>query len=102
AQAAIIDDILDVSRIIIGKLRLELDAIDLPAVVQAAMDTVRPAAEAKGIQLEWKSDLPDKRFTGDPDRLQQIVWNLLSNAIKFTPKGGSVEIETMRIESHVE
>src|SRR4029077_19558776 len=102
AQAAIIDDILDVSRIIIGKLRLELDAIDLPAVVQAAMDTVRPAAEAKGIQVEWNSDLPEKRFTGDPDRLQQIVWNLLSNAIKFTPKGGQVEIATSQIDSHVE
>jgi PAS domain S-box-containing protein len=102
AQAAIIDDILDVSRIIAGKLRLELDAIDLAAVVQAAMDTVRPAAEAKGILLEWKSDLPDKRFTGDPDRLQQIVWNLLSNAIKFTPKGGRVAITTSQIESHVE
>jgi CheY-like chemotaxis protein len=102
AQAAIIDDILDVSRIIAGKLRLELDAIDLAAVVQAAMDTVRPAAEAKGILLEWKSDLPDKRFTGDPDRLQQIVWNLLSNAIKFTPKGGRVGITTSQIDSHVE
>jgi PAS domain S-box-containing protein len=102
AQAAIIDDILDVSRIITGKLRLELDAIDLAAVVQAAMDTVRPAADAKGIRLEWKSDLPDRRFTGDPDRLQQIVWNLLSNAIKFTPKGGSVEISTSQIDSHIE
>jgi signal transduction histidine kinase/ActR/RegA family two-component response regulator len=102
AQAAIIDDILDVSRIITGKLRLELDAIDLAAVVQAAMDTVRPAADAKGIRLEWKSDLPDRRFTGDPDRLQQIVWNLLSNAIKFTPKGGNVEITTSQIDSHIE
>jgi PAS domain S-box-containing protein len=102
SQAAIIDDILDVSRIITGKLRLELDAIDLPAVVQAAMDTVRPAVEAKGIRMEWKSDLPDKRFTGDPDRLQQIVWNLLSNAIKFTPKGGEVEIATSQIDSHIE
>ena len=102
AQAAIIDDILDVSRIITGKLRLELDAIDLAAVVQAAMDTVRPASEAKGIRLEWKSDLPQRRFTGDPDRLQQIVWNLLSNAIKFTPKAGSVQIVTSQIESHIE
>jgi PAS domain S-box-containing protein len=102
AQAAIIDDILDVSRIITGKLRLELDAIDLAAVVQAAMDTVRPAAEAKGIRVEWKSELPDRRFTGDPDRLQQIVWNLLSNAIKFTPKGGNVEITTSQIDSHIE
>jgi PAS domain S-box-containing protein len=102
AQAAIIDDILDVSRIITGKLRLELDAIDLVAVVQAAMDTVRPAADAKEIRVGWRSDLPERRFTGDPDRLQQIVWNLLSNAIKFTPKGGSVEITTSQIDSHIE
>ncbi|HKQ69800.1 MAG TPA: response regulator [Polyangiaceae bacterium] len=102
AQAAIIDDILDVSRIITGKLRLELDNIDLVAVVRAAMDTVRPAAEAKGIALEWRSELSVQRFSGDPDRLQQIAWNLLSNAIKFTPKGGRVEIETTQVDSHIE
>jgi PAS domain S-box-containing protein len=102
AQAAIIDDILDVSRIITGKLRLELDAIDLPAVVQSAIDTVRPAADAKSIQLNWSSTLPDKRYSGDPDRLQQIVWNLLSNAIKFTPKDGRVDIVTAQIDSHLE
>jgi PAS domain S-box-containing protein len=102
AQAAIIDDILDVSRIITGKLRLELDAIDLSAVVHAAMDTVRPAADAKEIRIEWKSGLPNKRYSGDADRLQQIVWNLLSNAIKFTPKGGRVEVRTEQIDSHVE
>ncbi|MET0594229.1 MAG: response regulator [Polyangiaceae bacterium] len=102
AQAAIIDDILDVSRIITGKLRLELDAIDLPAVVQAAIDTVRPAADAKNISIAWQSELPTQRYSGDPDRLQQIVWNLLSNAIKFTPKDGSVEIATTQINSHIE
>jgi PAS domain S-box-containing protein len=102
AQAAIIDDILDVSRIITGKLRLELDAIDLPAVVQSAIDTVRPAADAKNIGIDWQSDLPNQRYSGDPDRLQQIVWNLLSNAIKFTPKDGHVEIITTQINSHIE
>jgi PAS domain S-box-containing protein len=102
AQAAIIDDILDVSRIITGKLRLELDAIDFPVVVQAAIDTVRPAADAKNIRIEWKSELPSRRYSGDPDRLQQIVWNLLSNAIKFTPKDGHVEITTAQINSHIE
>jgi len=102
AQAAIIDDILDVSRIITGKLRLELDAIDLLAVVQAAIDTVRPAADAKNIRLHWTSELPSQRYSGDPDRLQQIVWNLLSNAIKFTPKDGHVEIITNQINSHIE
>jgi len=102
AQAAIIDDILDVSRIITGKLRLELDAIDVPAVVQAAMDTVRPAAEAKSISIEWRCELPDKPYSCDADRLQQIVWNLLSNAIKFTPKEGHVQIFAGQINSHVE
>src|SRR5258708_6501862 len=102
AQAAIIDDILDVSRIITGKLRLEIDAVDLALVVQAAMDTVRPAADAKGIRIEWKSDPTIRRFSGDPDRLQQIVWNLLSNAIKFTPKGGRVSVVSAHVDSHVE
>jgi PAS domain S-box-containing protein len=102
AQAAIIDDILDVSRIITGKLRLELDAIDLSAVIQSAIDTVRPAADAKNIRLGWHSELPQQRYSGDPDRLQQIVWNLLSNAIKFTPKDGHVEIVTNQINSHIE
>jgi PAS domain S-box-containing protein len=102
AQAAIIDDILDVSRIITGKLRLELDAVDLTAVVQAAMDTVRPAADAKSIHIDWTADPSVRRFSGDPDRLQQIVWNLLSNAIKFTPKGGHVRVVTTHSDSHVE
>jgi CheY-like chemotaxis protein len=102
AQAAIIDDILDVSRIITGKLRLELDAVDLQQVVQAAMDTVRPAADAKGIQIDWKYDKSIPRFSGDPDRLQQVVWNLLSNAIKFTPKGGRVEVDSAYVDGNVE
>ena len=66
------------------------------------MDTVRPAADAKTIELKWSSTLPNKRYSGDPDRLQQIVWNLLSNAIKFTPKDGRVEITTAQIDSHIE
>jgi PAS domain S-box-containing protein len=102
AQAAIIDDILDVSRIITGKLRLELDAIDLPALVQAAFDSIRPAAEAKEITIDWDSDLADRRFSGDPDRLQQVVWNLLSNAIKFTPRGGHVTVSAKQVDSHIE
>ncbi|HEY3594984.1 MAG TPA: ATP-binding protein, partial [Polyangiaceae bacterium] len=103
AQAAIIDDILDVSRIITGKLRLELDAIDLPALVQAALDSIRPAADAKEISVEWQFDLPDeRRFAGDPDRMQQVVWNLVSNAIKFTPRGGHVQVDARQMGSHVE
>ena len=102
AQAAIIDDILDVSRIITGKLRLELDAIDVPSLVQAALDTIRPAAEAKEITIAWTSELPERRISGDPDRLQQVVWNLLSNAIKFTPAGGQVEVKAKQVGSRVE
>jgi PAS domain S-box-containing protein len=102
AQAGIIDDILDVSRIITGKLRLEIDAVDLAVVVQAAMDTVRPAADAKSIHIELNVDPSIRRFSGDQDRLQQVVWNLLSNAIKFTPKGGRVEVVSAYVDSHVE
>jgi hypothetical protein len=92
AQADLIEDILDVSRIITGKLRLEIQPTDLDGVVRAAMDSVRPAADAKGINLEAKIvDCPPS-FPGDPTRLQQVIWNLLSNAIKFTPAGGRVEI----------
>jgi PAS domain S-box-containing protein len=102
AQAAIIDDILDVSRIITGKLRLELDAIDIAALVQAALDSIRPAAEAKEISVDWISELPERRVSGDPDRLQQVVWNLLSNAIKFTPCGGKVQVRSRQVASRVE
>jgi PAS domain S-box-containing protein len=92
AQAELIEDILDVSRIITGKLRLEVKPVDLPAVLEAAIDSVRPAAESKGIVLERAvGELPQKMM-GDPARLQQIAWNLLSNAIKFTPPGGRVEL----------
>jgi len=102
AQAAIIDDILDVSRIITGKLKLELDPIDLPPLVQAALDSIRPAAEAKEIVVSWQCDLPTLRLSGDPDRLQQVVWNLLSNAIKFTPQGGSVDVTARVVDNNVE
>ena len=102
AQAAIIDDILDVSRIITGKLRIELDALDLSMVVKGALDTVRPAAEAKGITLTWESTLVDETCAGDPDRLRQVVWNLVSNAIKFTPREGKVRVTTRPVDSHIE
>jgi signal transduction histidine kinase len=91
AQAQLISDLLDVSRIITGKLRLELRAVELPRILDAALDSVRPAAEAKGIQLRVTPGQVSGPFVGDPDRLQQVFWNLLSNAIKFTPQGGSVE-----------
>ena len=91
AQNQLIDDLLDVSRIITGKLRLDVRAADLPGIITAAADAVKPAAEAKGIRLQILLDPQAGPISGDPERLQQIVWNLLSNAVKFTPKGGRVE-----------
>jgi two-component system, chemotaxis family, CheB/CheR fusion protein len=89
-QAKLIEDILDVSRIISGKLELRTRLLDLAPVIGAAIASVQPAAEAKTIQIS--SHLPTLSVLGDPDRLQQVLWNLLSNAIKFTPAGGQVEI----------
>ncbi|MBD1924384.1 PAS domain S-box protein [Microcoleus sp. FACHB-831] len=98
----LIEDLLDVSRIITGKLRLNMRPVELSGAVEAAIDAVRPAAEAKEIQLEFLLDPLSGTVSGDPDRLQQIVWNLLSNAVKFTPKYGRVEVRLDRIESHVQ
>ena len=85
AQVQLIDDMLDVSRIVTGKMRLDVRAVDLRAVVEAAIDAVRPAADAKGLGLQAVLDTQALGITGDPDRLQQVVWNLLINAVKFTP-----------------
>jgi signal transduction histidine kinase len=84
--------LLDVSRIIRGQLRLNINSVDLNQIIETALDTVRPAAEAKSIQLESCLKPATGSINGDPDRLQQIVWNLLSNAIKFTPPQGRVTI----------
>ena len=102
AQAQLIDDLLDVSRIASGKLRLEVRPVDLGAVVEQATDIVRPAADAKGIRLEKVLDTETGKIVGDPTRLQQVMWNLLSNAVKFTPKNGRVQIALERVNSHVE
>jgi signal transduction histidine kinase/ActR/RegA family two-component response regulator len=101
-QAKLIDDLLDMSRIISGKMRLDVQRVDLPAVIDAAMESVNPAAQAKGLKLQKVVDPIAGPITGDPNRLQQVVWNLLSNAIKFTPKGGSVQVVLERSNSHVE
>jgi PAS domain S-box-containing protein len=98
----LIEDLLDVSRIITGKLRLNMRPVELSGAVEAAIDAVRPAAEAKEIQLEFLLDPLSGTVSGDPDRLQQVVWNLLSNAVKFTPKYGRVEVRLDRIDSHVQ
>lgn len=101
-QSQIIDDILDVSRIITGKLYLDLHPIDLTPVIEAAVNVVRPTAEAKGIRIETLLGSEPTVITGDANRLQQIIWNLLSNAIKFTPKGGSVCLSVNEIGTQVE
>ncbi|HSJ97436.1 MAG TPA: ATP-binding protein [Myxococcota bacterium] len=102
AQAKLIEDLLDVSRIAEGKLRLQVRPFDLNQVVENAVETVRPAAEARSIRLQVVLDSSGAVVSGDPDRLQQLVWNLLSNAVKFTPKGGRVHVTLERVNSHVE
>jgi PAS domain S-box-containing protein len=102
AQAQLIDDLLDVSRIITGKLRIDVRPIDPNSFIDAAVEAVRPAAEAKGIRLQKVLDTGVVSVSGDPVRLQQVVWNLLSNAIKFTPKGGRVQVRMERVNSHIE
>lgn len=96
AQAQLIGDLLDISRIISGKLRLEVQPIELAPIIEAAMDVVHPAAEAKSIALVARFGRNVGMVSGDPDRLQQVVWNLLSNAVKFTPVGGRVEVSLKR------
>ena len=102
SQAQLVADLLDVSRIISGKLRLDVQTVDLSSIVNAAMDSVRPAVEAKGIQLQTMLDPAAGPISGDADRLQQIVWNLLTNAVKFTPKGGKIQVKVQRTDSHAE
>ena len=99
AQHQLISDLLDVSRIISGKLRLNVQPIELPAIIEAAMDSVGPAAAAKSIKLESSIGPGANKIYGDADRLQQVIWNLLTNAIKFTPKEGSVRVEAKKIGS---
>jgi PAS domain S-box-containing protein len=101
-QAQIVEDLLDMSRIISGKVRLDVQRVDLPAVVAEAIDTVRATASAKGVRLQTIIDPLNAPVTGDPNRLQQVFWNLLSNAIKFTPKGGRVQVLLERVDSHLE
>ncbi|MBF2074517.1 MAG: PAS domain-containing protein [Synechococcales cyanobacterium C42_A2020_086] len=101
-QANLIEDLLDISRIIAGKLRLDVRPTNLVSVIEAAIDTVRPAAEAKAIRIQAVLDPAAGLVSGDADRLQQVVWNLLSNAVKFTPKGGRVQVRLERVNSHVE
>ncbi|MFL6333960.1 MAG: sensor histidine kinase [Pyrinomonadaceae bacterium] len=98
-QAQLIEDLLDVSRIVSGKLRLEVEPTDLASVIKAAADSVRPAGDAKGVQMELALDPAAGHVQGDATRLQQVVWNLLSNAIKFAPQGGTVRVGLERADS---
>jgi signal transduction histidine kinase/ActR/RegA family two-component response regulator len=102
AQTQLVNDLLDVSRAISGKVRLDVQSVDLSHVVLAAIDSMQPAADAKGIQLQTILDPAAGPIAGDRDRMQQIVWNLLSNAIKFTPRDGRVQVVLEKRQSHVE
>ncbi|MBL8743152.1 MAG: PAS domain-containing protein, partial [Myxococcales bacterium] len=101
-QVQLVDDILDVSRIITGKLRLDVTALEVGPIAEAAADVVRPAADAKGVRLQLLLDRRAGLIHGDSGRLQQIIWNLLANAVKFTPKGGRVHLRLAREDSHIE
>ena len=101
AQARLIDDLLDMNRIVSGKLRLELQATDLAEVVQAAVEAVRPSADAKELRLQLFVEPLAGPITGDPARLQQVVWNLLTNAVKFTPPGGRIDLTLRRLDGEL-
>jgi PAS domain S-box-containing protein len=102
AQVQLIDDLLDLSRIMTGKLRLDLHQVSFSSVVEAAVDSAKPAADAKGIRLKAIMGAGQDVVNADGGRLQQVVWNLLTNAIKFTPKGGQVQVLLQRVNSHLE
>jgi PAS domain S-box-containing protein len=101
-QAQLISDLLDVSRIVSGKLQLQMQAVDLHAIASEAIETVRPDADAKGLTLAVSLDRATGAVAGDPARLLQVIWNLLSNAIKFTPAGGRIEITLHRRDGNAE
>jgi PAS domain S-box-containing protein len=102
ALTQIVEDVLDVSRIVSGKIRLDVQPVEVPLVVHNAVATVQPAADAKGVRLQTIVDPRVGPVSGDPDRLQQVVWNLASNAVKFTPKQGRVQIRVERVNSHID
>lgn len=101
-QTKLIDDLLDVSRIVAGKLRLEARSVDPYAITRAAIDTVRAAAEARGIRIDTHFDESGIKLMADPDRLQQIIWNLLSNAVKFTPDEGQIDVSVRKLGAQLE
>jgi signal transduction histidine kinase/ActR/RegA family two-component response regulator len=102
SQAQLIEDILDVSRVITGKLHLNIELVDIALAINSAIDSVQLAADAKGLQIEVILDPSVRHISGDANRFQQIIWNLLSNAIKFTPCGGRIEVRVERAETNVQ
>ena len=101
-QARLVDDLLDVSRMVSGQMRLQLSTVSLDAVVDEALEAVRPGAEAKSLELVKRADAPVGIIRGDADRLQQVVWNLLSNAVRFTPQGGRIEVRLREVDNEAE
>jgi signal transduction histidine kinase len=101
-QRQLVEDVLDVSRIITGKLRLDVQQVDVARVIGEAVETVMPAATAKGVRVQTMLDQSGVHVAGDPQRLQQVFWNLLSNAVKFTPRGGRVQVCLQQVHAHVE
>ncbi len=102
AQAQLIDDLLDVSRIVTGKLRMDVRPVDPNSFIEAALEALAPAAAAKGVRIQKVLDTGVVSIPGDPVRLQQVIWNLVSNAVKFTPRGGRVQVRMERVNSHLE
>jgi CheY-like chemotaxis protein/anti-sigma regulatory factor (Ser/Thr protein kinase) len=102
ALAHMIDDLLDSSRILMGTIRITPQPVDLIAVVQAALETLRPEAAAKHVQLAFEAAPGDRTVSGDPGRLQQVIWNLVANAVKFTPEGGRVDVSFTSSADHIE
>jgi PAS domain S-box-containing protein len=102
AMAELIDDLLDMSRIVSGRLRIDRQRVELATVLEAAIESIRPAAEAKNITIRLSLDAKPAVLTGDPMRIQQVIWNLLSNAVKFTPRGGRVEVVLEHVDSSAE
>ncbi|MEP7304621.1 MAG: ATP-binding protein [Acidobacteriota bacterium] len=98
----IVEDVLDISRIVSGKMRLDVQPVNLPEIVRSAVDAITPAADAKGVRVETVLESDAAPVSGDPERLQQVFWNLLSNAVKFTNRGGRVQVRLARFNSHLE
>lgn len=101
AQTQLVEDLLDVSRIITGKMKLKLQPVDISSVIRASIESIGPAAESKNLKLTVEAEQPVDFVSADPDRLQQVIWNILSNAVKFTSIGGSIDIVVHREDEHV-